>query len=131
MHLNWAPKHHKQWHLTTEILVIAPWWLSARHSFIDAKCRPWSHKSDKNSLEGDTIVVQQLNVLIFLSFSVWRNFGVQSNQKSTVDAVQSLDFAAHKPQNLTIGQLRLDNLITIKLKNKENIRLKPILIYCF
>ena len=51
---NWAPKHHKQWHLTTEILVIAPWWLSARHSFIDAKCRPWSHKSDENPPEGDT-----------------------------------------------------------------------------
>ena len=53
-HMNWAPKHHKQWHLTTAILIIAPWWLSARHSFIDAKCRPWSHKSDKNPPEGDT-----------------------------------------------------------------------------
>ena len=38
----------------TGILIIAPWWLSARHSFIDAKCRPWSHKSDKNPPEGDT-----------------------------------------------------------------------------
>ena len=49
----WAPKHHKQWHLTTGILIIAPWWLSARHSFIDSKCRPWSHKSDKNPPEED------------------------------------------------------------------------------
>ena len=26
----------------------------AWHSKIDAKCRPWSHKSDTNPLEGDT-----------------------------------------------------------------------------
>ena len=26
----------------------------AWHSFIDAKCRPWSHKSDANPPEGDT-----------------------------------------------------------------------------
>jgi hypothetical protein len=38
----------------TGILIFAPWWLNARHSFIDAKCRPWSHKSDTNPPEGDT-----------------------------------------------------------------------------
>ena len=26
----------------------------AWHSFIDAKCRPWPHKSDTNPPEGDT-----------------------------------------------------------------------------
>ena len=38
----------------TGILIIAPWWLSARHSFIDAKCPTWSNKSDANPPEGDT-----------------------------------------------------------------------------
>ena len=52
--LNWGPKHNKQWHLTTGILISAPWRLSARHSFIDAKCPTWSNKSDENPPEGDT-----------------------------------------------------------------------------
>jgi hypothetical protein len=35
-------------------LIIAPWWLSAWHSFIDAKYSTWSKKSDANPPEGDT-----------------------------------------------------------------------------
>ena len=36
------------------IIAMLPWWLSARHSFIDAKCPTWSNKSDANPPEGDT-----------------------------------------------------------------------------
>ena len=35
-------------------MISAPWRLSARHSFIDAKCSTWSNKSDENPPEGDT-----------------------------------------------------------------------------
>ena len=38
----------------TGILIIAPWRLSAWHSFIDAKYPTWSNKSDANPPEGDT-----------------------------------------------------------------------------
>ena len=38
----------------TGILNIAPWRLSAWHSFIDAKYSTWSKKSDANPPEGDT-----------------------------------------------------------------------------
>ena len=56
-------------------MIIAPWRLSAWHSFIDAKYSTWSKKSDANPPEGDTkppedsasmkFVYHQLNITLW------------------------------------------------------------------